>query len=200
LGIGISPQGGRVYNTTADQLESVGGETRRVPETYPTRLRIVQYPEPMLRQRTQPIEVFDEALADLARRMIALMHEAKGVGLAAPQVGLSLRLFVCNATGEPQDNQVVVNPILLDFEGFEEKPEGCLSIPGVTVNMRRPARVRLTALNAQGEAYELKGDDLRARIWQHETDHLDGKLIIDNMSEADEIANRKALKQLRGGK
>lgn len=171
-----------------------------MPETFPARLRIVQFPEPVLRQRTRPVEVFDDALADLTRRMIALMHEAKGVGLAAPQVGQSIRLFVCNHTGEPQDNQVVVNPVLLDFEGVEEKPEGCLSIPGVTVTMRRPARVRLTALNAQGEAYEIKGDDLRARIWQHETDHLDGKLIIDNMSEADEIANRKALKQLRGGK
>lgn len=173
---------------------------RVVPETYPSKLRIVQFPEPVLRRPARPVEVFDDALADLARRMLALMHEAKGVGLAAPQVGLSIRLFVCNPTGEPPDNFVMVNPVLSDWSGVEEKPEGCLSIPGVTVNMRRPLRVHLRAFNARGEVFELKGDDLPARIWQHETDHLDGKLIIDNMSEADEIANRRALKQLRGEK
>lgn len=173
---------------------------RIVAETYPSKLRIVQFPEPVLRRPARPVEVFDDALADLARRMLALMHEAKGVGLAAPQVGQSIRLFVCNPTGEPQDNFVMVNPVLSEWSGVEEKPEGCLSIPGVTVNMRRPMRVHLKAFSARGEMFEMNGDDLPARIWQHETDHLDGKLIIDNMSEADEIANRRALRQLRGEK
>lgn len=175
-------------------LESV------VAESYPSKLRIVQFPEPVLRRPARLVEVFDDALADLARRMLALMHEAKGVGLAAPQVGLSIRLFVCNPTGEPRDNLVMVNPVLSEWSGVEEKPEGCLSIPGVTVNMRRPMRVHLKAFSASGEMFEMNGDELPARIWQHETDHLDGKLIIDNMSEADEIANRRALRQLRGEK
>ncbi len=86
-----------------------------VAETYPSKLRIVQFPEPVLRRPARPVEVFDDALADLARRMLALMHEAKGVGLAAPQVGLSIRLFVCNPTGETQDNFVMVNPVLSEW-------------------------------------------------------------------------------------
>lgn len=183
------------YSDNPTGIPAIGGR-RTVPVMYPTTLRIFQYPEPILRRRCRPVEVFDDALADLARRMTALMHEAKGVGLAAPQVGLDIRLFVCNHTGEPQDNIVCVNPVLLELSGAEEKPEGCLSIPGVTVTMRRSTHVRLQALDARGVAFELNGDDLRARIWQHESDHLDGKLIIDNMSEADEIANRRALKLL----
>ena len=125
------------------------------------------------------------------------MREGKGLGLAAPQVGVGVRLFICNATGEPQDDIIFVNPRLHDLNGFEEKEEGCLSIPGVNVMMRRPMSAGIDALDAKGRPFSLTGMELLARVWQHEMDHLDGRLIIDNMSATDEIANRRAVKQLK---
>jgi len=109
---------------------------------------------------------------------------------------LSLRLFVCNPTGEPSDDLVCINPRFAELSGAEEKPEGCLSIPDVTVSMRRATHAELQAMDPDGRSFAVTGNELLARIWQHEVDHLDGRLIIDNMSETDEIANRKALKQL----
>ena len=159
-------------------------------------LRIIVYPDPRLRQACKPVDVFDESLRRLAQRMIQLMHEDKGVGLAAPQVGLSLRLFVWNLTADPDKNVACINPTLADFEGMTEAEEGCLSIPDVTVKVRRHSRCTLRALDLSGKPFEMVGDDLAARCWQHECDHLDGRLIIDRMSEADKIANRKAIKQL----
>lgn len=116
--------------------------------------------------------------------------------MAAPQVGLGLRLFVCNPTGEPADNLVVVNPEFTELTGSAELEEGCLSIPGVTVKKRRALHAQMRFFDVHGQVQERSGDDLLARIWQHEVDHLDGRLIIDNMSASDEIANRRAIKQL----
>ncbi len=159
-------------------------------------LRIIHYPDPRLKKVCKPVEKFDAELAELAMRMIDLMHEDKGVGLAAPQVGVLLRLFVCNVTGEKGTELVVVNPELTDLEGDIVAEEGCLSIPEVTVDMRRAARCTLKAHGLNGEPFTLRGVELAARCWQHECDHLDGRLIIDHMSEADKIANRKSLKKL----
>lgn len=160
------------------------------------KLRIVLYPAAVLRKRCAPIRVFDDALVGLAQRMVALMHEARGVGLAAPQVGVPQRLFVCNPTGEPGDDAVWVNPELSDLEGAVESDEGCLSIPGVHVPKRRAARVRLRGCDVYGRPVEATGADLQARIWQHETDHLNGVLVIDGMSETAELTNRRTLRQL----
>jgi peptide deformylase len=161
------------------------------------KLHIRHFPDPILSKAAAPVELFDERLRDLAHRMVELMHEAKGVGLAAPQVGLGLRLFVCNPTGEDKDDMAFVNPRFTDLVGNEEREEGCLSIPGVTVNVRRATEVTMQAVDLQGQAVQLQGTNLLARIWQHEVDHLDGRLIIDRMSASDEIANRKVLKQLK---
>ncbi len=161
------------------------------------RLTIVKYPAPVLRQRCQPVEVFGDQLSDLTRRMLQLMHDAKGVGLAAPQVGILIRLFVCSPTGEPGDDGICINPTLTDAEGSAEAIEGCLSIPGVEVSMRRATAITMHAFNPDGSPFEQRGEDLLARVWRHETDHLDGRLIVDNMSEADKIQTRRALKQLR---
>ncbi|HEY3243933.1 MAG TPA: peptide deformylase [Phycisphaerae bacterium] len=163
----------------------------------PQNLRIISYPDPALRSHCTPVETFDESLSALALRMLELMREARGVGLAAPQLGVPLRLFVCNPTGQPTDDVVCVNPHLLDLEGAVEAEEGCLSIPGVQVPMRRAQSARLRFQDLIGQQRELQGEGMPARIWQHENDHLDGKLIIDSMSAAVEIANRRALKQLR---
>ncbi|MCH7839845.1 MAG: peptide deformylase [Planctomycetes bacterium] len=160
-------------------------------------LRLVYYPAPILKKRAAPIERIGADVAALAARMFEIMREGKGLGLAAPQVGVGVRLFVCNATGEPQDDVIFVNPRLHDLNGSEEKEEGCLSIPGVNVTMRRPVSAGIDALDVKGRPFSLTGMELLARVWQHEMDHLDGRLIIDNMSATDEIANRRAVKQLR---
>src|SRR5438105_4217950 len=110
-------------------------------------LKIVLYPDPRLKKASQPVTQFDERLRSLAARMFELMREAKGVGLAAPQVGENVRLFVMNVTQEAGDDRVYVNPVLSDFEGEEEAEEGCLSLPGIHVNVNRGKQVRMRALS-----------------------------------------------------
>ncbi|MHC5111846.1 MAG: peptide deformylase [Planctomycetota bacterium] len=165
--------------------------------TEPSRLTIVLYPAPVLSRDCAPVTEFGPQLRALVNRMYELMHLAKGVGLAAPQVGVPLRLFVFNITGEPKDDSVCINPEFAELEGAVAAEEGCLSLPGITVTMRRAVSAVMRAQDLEGNWLELRGRDLPARVWQHETDHLNGRLIVDNMSPSDEIANRKALKQLK---
>ena len=164
----------------------------------PAKLRIVSYPDPALRRQGAAVTEFGADLEKVAIRMLELMHEANGVGLAAPQVGVSARFFVCNPTGEPADDSVCINPRFTELSGAAEQEEGCLSIPGATVTVRRAGAAVMSAFDLEGKPFEVRGEDLLARIWQHENDHLDGRLIIDNMSPTDEISNRRILKQLRG--
>jgi peptide deformylase len=159
-------------------------------------LQIIFHPDPRLRKVCKPVEVFDESVARLAERMLELMHAGKGIGLAGPQVGVLLRLFVCNVTGEPGDDHIYVNPRLTDLQGQAEGEEGCLSLPDVTVTVRRSLSCTIHACDVTGRQFESAGSELLARCWQHEYDHLDGRLILDYMSEADKIANRRPLKQL----
>lgn len=159
-------------------------------------LRIIHYPDPRLRKTCKPIETFDDSVARLAKRMLDLMHQGRGIGLAAPQVGVLLRMFVCNVTGDPKDDHVYVNPRLTDLQGHAHGEEGCLSIPDVTVTVRRYLRCTIHACDVTGRPFESASSELLARCWQHECDHLDGHLILDRMSEADKIANRRALRQL----
>lgn len=159
-------------------------------------LKIVNYPDPRLRKACKPVDAFDHTLAALVEHMLELMHDAKGIGLAGPQVGILRRLFICNVTGEPGDDMIFINPELTDLEGDVEGDEGCLSIPEVTVKVRRASSCTIKARNLHGEPIESLGADLVARCWQHECDHLEGRLITDRMSQADKIANRKTLKNL----
>ncbi len=159
-------------------------------------LPLIEYPDPRLRKRCATIDVFDDRLAALAARMIELMRRADGIGLAAPQLGVLSRLFVCNATGEPGDDRVFVNPKISPSGDTVIAEEGCLSIPEVKVNVARMRLCRIGALDLTGHPIRLDGADLVARCWQHECDHLEGRLITDRMSETDRIANRKALKAL----
>lgn len=160
------------------------------------RLRILLYPNPALRRICRPVESFDDQLKTLANRMIALMREQRGVGLAAPQLGVLIRLFICNSTGEPHDDRIWVNPVPVEMEGAAEAEEGCLSIPGINVIKRRATRVVIEAQDIDGKTVRTEATDLLARIWQHEIEHLDGRLVIDDMSEADELTNRRIIKQL----
>jgi len=160
-------------------------------------LGILVYPDPRLRQICEPVERVDDEIRALAARMMELMHEAKGIGLAAPQVGVLRRVFVCNTTGKLGGDRVFVNPRLVDLEGSAFAEEGCLSLPDVTVNVGRAVNCRIIARDLNGREVEMRGNDLDARCWQHEVDHLNGRLILDYMSEADKLANRKALKRLK---
>jgi peptide deformylase len=157
---------------------------------------IVRYPDPCLRRKSVPIETFDESLGALAQRMFELMQDNRGVGLAAPQVGINLRMFVCNPTGEPGDNVVFVNPELSDLSGVLVGEEGCLSLPDVRVLIRRARQCDVTAQDVTGQPIRGVYEDLMARIIQHENDHLEGQLIVDRMDGSDRIANRKAITQL----
>ena len=167
----------------------------------PGQLAIVHYPHPVLRQKAEEVaEVTDEIRA-VAAKMLELMHQAPGVGLAAPQVGLPWRMFVANPSGEEGDDRVYINPELSNAGGGNAaRDEGCLSLPNITVEVSRPTEITIRATNLDGEAFEDSGDDLIARIWQHEYDHLDGVLIIDKMSPMDRMANKRAIKELEEAK
>ena len=161
-----------------------------------TTLKIIKYPDPRLRKVCKPVTHFDDSLRTLALRMLELMHEAKGVGLAAPQVGVLVRMFVCQPIVESEDHMILLNPELTDLQGQVAGEEGCLSIPDVTVEIRRAESCTLLAQDLNGEPIRATGVDLVARCWQHECDHLNGRLITDRMAEAEKIANRRALKTL----
>lgn len=162
-------------------------------------LTIVHYPRPILRQKAQPIASIDQQVIDVARRMIDLMHEARGVGLAAPQVGLPWRLFVANPTAQPgPDDQVYINPTLSAASREADRmEEGCLSLPDVRGQIMRPISISITATNLAGQSFTQTDHDLLARIWQHEFDHLEGVLIIDKMSPQDLRLNKRAIESLQ---
>lgn len=161
-------------------------------------LRIVNYPDPVLRQTAAPIESVDDTVRDIAARMIDLMHTAQGVGLAAPQVGLPLRMFVVNDPDRPDEpERVFINPVLSDPDSENQtRQEGCLSLPGIQVDVKRPIGITIEATDLDGQRFTMTSREIAARIWQHEYDHLDGVLILDKMSALDKLANRRAIKDL----
>lgn len=160
-------------------------------------LKIIHYPDPRLRKMSVNVEQFDESVQRLAARMLELMREHKGVGLAAPQVGINLRLFVINPSGEPNDDRVYVNPQLSEPDGGEEESEeGCLSLPNITANILRTRTLRIDALDLAGKPFTDTQSGYIARIWQHEFDHLNGTLITDRMGAVAKMAARKTLKEL----
>jgi peptide deformylase len=163
----------------------------------PAKLSILHYPHPALRAKAAEIPRITEELKAVALRMVELMHAAPGVGLAAPQVGLGLRLFVANPTGQPADDAVFINPTLAPMgRDLSDHEEGCLSLPEIRGIIRRPKVITITALNLSGQSVQFTDEDLAARIWQHEYDHLDGILIIDRMAPLDRLATQKALREL----
>ncbi len=159
-------------------------------------LKIISYPDPRLRRVSVPVKEFGDKLGDLVRRMFELMREAKGVGLAAPQLGYNIRLFIVNHTQKPEDDRVYVNPVLFDAEGEETSSEGCLSLPNINVDVTRAKSAKMQAVDINGKPIEQIETDYVARIWQHELDHLNGILLIDHMSPTAKIESRKILKEL----
>jgi len=161
-------------------------------------MHVVLYPDPVLRQRAEPVVSIDEELRRAARGMFETMYGASGVGLAATQVGLLVRVFVLNPTGAPRDELVLINPEILRQSGEQVVEEGCLSLPGVTGSIRRPAEVVVQGYDLKGNEVECECHELCARAVCHEMDHLNGRLIIDRMGPAARLSNGARLKELRG--
>ena len=148
--------------------------------------------DPVLKTRAAPVESFDESLARLAQDMLATMRDHEGVGLAANQVGRLKRVFVASVE---DDDFVIVNPVLTDFsETTESVAEGCLSIPGIQVDVVRPTAVTVSGQDISGKPLKLRATDLLARILQHEVDHLDGVLILDR---TDRPSRKAAMREWR---
>jgi peptide deformylase len=144
--------------------------------------QIVQYPHPALRYRSRPVTQIDDDLRATVEQMFRLMYEARGVGLAANQVGLPFRFFVLNLTADPEqkhEERVFINPQIVKRHSSVEDEEGCLSLPGLYTKIRRARKVRVQAFDLQGNPVEYEAEDLFARAVQHETDHVEGKLFID---------------------
>ena len=147
-------------------------------------LEIVKYPDPVLQRVAEPVTVFDDALQALIDDMFESMYAAKGIGLAAPQVGISKQITVIDLSfaKEPSDKLVLINPEITFREGRQYEDEGCLSLPEIREKVSRSAKVRVRAQNATGEWYELDGEELLARAFQHEIDHLHGILFFARVS------------------
>lgn len=145
---------------------------------------IVKYPDPVLERAGEPVTEFDDELQKLVDDMFESMYAAKGIGLAAPQIGISKRLTVIDLSFKerPEDKIVLVNPEVIAREGKQYEEEGCLSLPEIREKVSRAAKVRVRAQNVKGEKFELEGEELLARAFQHEIDHLDGILFIRRLS------------------
>lgn len=150
-----------------------------------TPLEIITYPHPTLRHKSKPVKRVDAELRSIVKQMYELMYAAKGIGLAANQIDLPLRLFTVNLEGEAGQGEelVFINPVISMPKGSEEAEEGCLSLPGLYANVIRPKKVRVQAYNLRGEEINRDIDGMLARVVQHETDHLDGVLFIDRLAE-----------------
>ncbi|MCL5047872.1 MAG: peptide deformylase [Firmicutes bacterium] len=155
--------------------------------TYP--IRIIG--DPVLRQRSSEITDITPALVKLAQDMLETMYEAPGVGLAAPQVGVDRRIFVYDIGDGPG---VVINPVILDSDGEWSYKEGCLSIPDMAWDLIRPRRVHLKGIDLEGNDIDIEADELLARCFQHEVDHLDGVLVIERL---DDDQRKEAMKIIR---
>jgi peptide deformylase len=160
-------------------------------------LKIIQYPHPTLRHTSKPLKRVDAELQDIIRRMFQLMYEAKGVGLAANQVDLPYRFFIANLQSDPAKGEelVFINPVVSRQKGSAEAEEGCLSLPGLYADVKRSERITVDAYNLAGEAVHFDAEGLLARVVQHETDHLSGKLFVDRLGTAAQLELRDALQE-----
>jgi len=154
-------------------------------------LPIRQYGDPVLKERTRAVDEIDGALASLVEAMIETMYAAPGAGLAANQVGVQRRLFVYDA-GEGA--RVVINPRIVESDGVWAYEEGCLSVPGLSWEIVRPATVHLVGLDLDGNEISIEAEEFEGRIFQHELDHLDGILLVERLDDAQ---RKEALKILR---
>jgi peptide deformylase len=163
-------------------------------------LEVVVYPDPRLLKKTAPIAAVTDEVRANAAEMLRLMYADHGVGLAAPQVGWSARLFVMNPSGDsgqPEHERVLVNPKIVKKAGRVRGEEGCLSFPGIYIEVERAKQIVVQWTDLEGKAHEESWADWEARIFQHELDHLDNVLLVHRMSETDRMQHASALDELR---
>ena len=165
-------------------------------------LEIVKYGEPVLETPGEPVTEFDEKLKRLVSDMFETMYAARGVGLAAPQVGVSKRLFVmdCSAGRDPEARVALVNPVVLSVEGEQAGDEGCLSFPGIFFQVKRSLRAVVRAQDVSGEEFEFDGLELEARCMLHETDHCDGVVFINHTTVLKREWVKRRMKKLAKAK
>ncbi len=164
------------------------------------RLPVVTYPDAVLLQKALPVTVFDESVVKLGRDMTETMYAADGVGLAAPQVGKSLRLIVLDVAADEDRGKsplALVNPEIVEKDGEVKWDEGCLSLPGITVSTKRASRVVVKAQSLTGEPVEVRAEGLLAVALQHEIDHLEGTLLLDHASKLRRMSLIRELRRNR---
>jgi peptide deformylase len=161
--------------------------------------KIVTFGHPVLHQAALPIRDIDQEIVDLARDMVLTMHAAPGIGLAAPQVAAGKRLITVDlSVGErPQELIVLINPEFLEKEGEAVSEEGCLSVPGVHENVRRPARVVVKGTDLEGKEKVIEAEGIMARVFCHELDHIEGRLFIEHLSPLKKALVKKKLKKAK---
>jgi peptide deformylase len=158
-------------------------------------LSILHYPDPRLRKPALPVETVDDRVQNLVNDMLETMYAAPGIGLAATQVNVLKRIVVMDVSEHKNQPMIFINPALLVREGETEMDEGCLSVPGFYETVQRAARVRVNALDRNGEPFDLDASGLLAVCIQHEIDHLDGKLFVDYLSALKRDRIRKKLEK-----
>jgi peptide deformylase len=158
--------------------------------------RMTYYPAGVLRGPAAPVEKIDGTIHRLVEKMTEILIEKKGIGLAAPQAGVPLRLFIVSLTGKREDVRAYVNPTVTPHGDLDEVEEGCLSVPGVWAKIRRYKKATVTATDLTGNPFTEEAEGLYARCLQHEYDHIEGTVIVNRMGEAARIAHRRQLKKL----
>lgn len=160
-------------------------------------LHILHYPDERLRRKALPVEQVDDSVRRLVDDMVETMYDAPGIGLAAPQVDVSLRVIVVDISEDRSQPLCLINPELIETEDEEEMEEGCLSVPGIYERVLRAARIRVRALGRDGRPFEMDADGLLAVCIQHEIDHLEGKLFVDYLSPLKRKRLDKKLEKMR---
>lgn len=161
--------------------------------------RITHYPAPVLGKRAEAVEGIDDNIRRLVEKMTEIMLDNKGVGLAAPQAGVSLRLFVISLDGTAENIRVYVNPTVTPSGDLIAFDEGCLSVPGIYTKIQRYKKCQVTATDLDGNEFTEQAEGLYSRALQHEYDHIEGMTIINRMSQVARIAHRRQLKKLAKG-
>jgi peptide deformylase len=160
-------------------------------------LNILEYPDPRLRTKAQPVDTVDDELRRLAADMLETMYAAPGIGLAATQVDVHRRMLVADISEEQDTPHIFINPEILERRGTEVMEEGCLSVPGYYESVTRSEWVRVRAMNLEGASFEMELDGLLAVVVQHEMDHLEGKLFVDYLSDLKRQRIRKRIEKDR---
>jgi peptide deformylase len=159
--------------------------------------QITHYPAEVLAGRAHPVEKIDESIRQLVKKMTDIMLENKGVGLAAPQAGVPLRLFIISLDGTKENVKVYINPTVTPLGELDAIDEGCLSVPGVFTKIKRYKKCKVTATGLDGKEFSEEAEGLYARALQHECDHIDGVTIVNRMGQTAKIAHRRRLKALQ---